>query len=236
MDELYVKPGNVERGWNDPPQFSYGLQTAQGGPKRTLLNKRVAHPQVSGAHSPSPGPPRPTPHAVHSTPPTNPAPPPRPCGTPGPPPAGMATPPQPAAVLQSAGPPEGQSEVAPGLDDVVALFNWALVACRQSVKKHICDDMEKRIRLFEEMWRSGKLSLPVRRRMNMLVQEMKNRNWDASDEIHRALMVDHVNEVSQWMVGVKRLITETRNLPPELLSAEEGAKIESNNSSLPVPE
>lgn len=26
-------------------------------------------------------------------------------------------------------------------------------------------------------------------------------------------MVDHVNEVSQWLVGVKRLIAETRSLP-----------------------
>lgn len=26
-------------------------------------------------------------------------------------------------------------------------------------------------------------------------------------------MVDHVNEVSQWLVGVKRLIAETRKLP-----------------------
>lgn len=30
-------------------------------------------------------------------------------------------------------------------------------------------------------------------------------------------MVDHVAEVSQWMVGVKRLIAETRNLSPEIL-------------------
>lgn len=30
-------------------------------------------------------------------------------------------------------------------------------------------------------------------------------------------MVDHVTEVSQWMVGVKRLIAETRKLNPELL-------------------
>lgn len=33
-------------------------------------------------------------------------------------------------------------------------------------------------------------------------------------------MVDYVNEVSQWMVGVKRLIAETRNLSPELLPTE----------------
>lgn len=37
--------GNKERGWNDPPQFSYGLQTQAGGPKRTPLTKRVAAPQ-----------------------------------------------------------------------------------------------------------------------------------------------------------------------------------------------
>lgn len=30
-------------------------------------------------------------------------------------------------------------------------------------------------------------------------------------------MVDHVAEVSQWMVGVKRLIAETRKLEPEVL-------------------
>lgn len=37
--------GNKERGWNDPPQFSYGLQTQAGGPKRSPLTKRVAAPQ-----------------------------------------------------------------------------------------------------------------------------------------------------------------------------------------------
>nr|XP_014126437.1 steroid receptor RNA activator 1 [Zonotrichia albicollis] len=49
--------------------------------------------------------------------------------------------------------------------------------------------------------------------MNLLVQELQQQHWDAADEIHRSLMVDHVNEVSQWMVGVKRLIAETRDLP-----------------------
>lgn len=40
-----LSAGNKERGWNDPPQFSYGLQTQAGGPKRTPLTKRVAAPQ-----------------------------------------------------------------------------------------------------------------------------------------------------------------------------------------------
>lgn len=46
-----------------------------------------------------------------------------------------------------------------------------------------------------------------------VLAELQQQHWDAADEIHRSLMVDHVNEVSQWMVGVKRLIAETRALP-----------------------
>lgn len=45
-------------------------------------------------------------------------------------------------------------------------------------------------------------------------------------------MVDHVTEVSQWMVGVKRLIAETRKLSPELL--EPLKKSEAEDSADPV--
>lgn len=49
-----------------------------------------------------------------------------------------------------------------------------------------------------------------------LIPELQAGHWDAADKIHLSLMVDHVTEVSQWMVGVKRLIAETRKLSPEL--------------------
>ncbi|XP_023255430.1 steroid receptor RNA activator 1-like [Seriola lalandi dorsalis] len=138
MEDMYIKPGNQERGWNDPPQFSYGLQMAHG-PQRNPLNKRAA-PPASGKK--------------------------------------------------------------PQL---------------QTVKDQVCNDVAKRLRFLEDSWRSGRLSLPVRRRMDTLAQELQLGHWDAADEIHRSLMVDHVTEVSQWMVGVKRLIAETRMLSPELL-------------------
>lgn len=48
--------------------------------------------------------------------------------------------------------------------------------------------------------------------------ELSNHQWDAADDIHRSLMVDHVTEVSQWMVGVKRLIAEKRSLSSEELA------------------
>ncbi|NXA42055.1 SRA1 protein, partial [Eudromia elegans] len=99
-------------------------------------------------------------------------------------------------------------------DAVLAPLRAALDACRPTVQKQVCEDIGRRLTVLGDMWAQGKLSAPVRKRMNLLVQELQRRSWDAADELHRSLMVDHVNEVSQWLVGVKRLIAETRNLPP----------------------
>lgn len=54
---------------------------------------------------------------------------------------------------------------------------------------------------------------PAPPRGSAVLAELQQQHWDVADEIHRSLMVDHVNEVSQWLVGVKRLIAETRSLP-----------------------
>ncbi|XP_051793570.1 steroid receptor RNA activator 1 [Acanthochromis polyacanthus] len=195
MEDRYIKPGNQERGWNDPPQFSYGLQKARG-PQRNLLNKRAAPPSGAGE--------------MPSAPPSfNPA---------LPPPGGMATPPTHLGPMRSQSDVDSsQSEREPDVEDVVLVLNRALCACRHAVKDQVCNDVAKRLRLLEDSWRSGRLSLPVRRRMDALSLELQSGRWDSADEIHRSLMVDHVTEVSQWMVGVKRLIAETRNLSPELL-------------------
>ncbi|XP_076843319.1 steroid receptor RNA activator 1 isoform X2 [Brachyhypopomus gauderio] len=214
MDEFYIKPGNQERGWNDPPQFSYGLQTHSAGAKRNLLNKRVSPPQLTG-HSQS--------NVATSIPSNNPV----------PPTSGGLTPPPPKFKMSSGGDTGSrpcsskiqsdtsvQLENEPSLVDVQASLLWALTACRLSVKKQVCDDIERRLKGFEDMWTGGKLSLPVKCRMKALSEELRFKRWDAADEIHRALIVDYVNEVSQWMVGVKRLIAETRNLSPELLTTD----------------
>ncbi|NWT47079.1 SRA1 protein, partial [Chroicocephalus maculipennis] len=123
---------------------------------------------------------------------------------------------------------------------VLAPLREALAACRPAVQKQVCDDIARRLTVLGDAWAQGKLSAPVRKRMSLLVQgergcigaggtqgrpppqrltgspflaELQQRHWEAADEIHRSLMVDHVNEVSQWLVGVKRLIAESRSLP-----------------------
>ncbi|XP_037543668.1 steroid receptor RNA activator 1 [Nematolebias whitei] len=216
MDDLYIKPGNQERGWNDPPQFSYGLQLARG--TQNLRNKRALPPTSSGAGV-----------APLATPSSNA--PPAFVGSVAPPPLLSAQPPSEGLATPSAnvGPmrrkveaDSGQSE--PEVEAVLLVLNGALSVCRTSVKDQVCNEVAKRLRLLEDSWRAGKLSLPVRRRLDTLSHELQAGRWDSADDIHRALMVDHVTEVSQWMVGVKRLIAETRNLRPELLKSLQNSK------------
>ncbi|XP_063784838.1 steroid receptor RNA activator 1 [Pseudophryne corroboree] len=212
MAELYVKPGNKERGWNDPPQFSYGLQTSGSG-KRTPLNKRVPAP----LQGPLSGPPAPQSLSA-STPPK--MPPLCPVGGTGPSPAGQVMSPlRTDGTKQCSG--HTDSDVPVDLLDVLSPLNQTLGACKDLIKKQVYADIGRRLTLLEEMWTSEKLSPSVCKRMGVLVRELKCQNWDSADEIHRSLMVDHVNEVGQWMVGVKRLIAEARNLPQDTLPSED---------------
>ncbi|XP_016157020.1 PREDICTED: steroid receptor RNA activator 1 [Ficedula albicollis] len=188
----FTAAGNQERGWNDPPQFSYGLQAQAGGSRRTPLTRRAPAPPAGAPPGASPDPP--------SAPADPAAPPPR---APGPPRA---------EGRPSAARPE-QEECSVSADTVLAPLRAALDSCRDTVQKQVCNDIGRRLTVLEDAWAQGKLSAPVRKRMSLLVQELQQQHWDAADEIHRSLMVDHVNEVSQWMVGVKRLIAETRDLP-----------------------
>uniref|UniRef100_A0A8D0KK08 Steroid receptor RNA activator 1 n=1 Tax=Salvator merianae TaxID=96440 RepID=A0A8D0KK08_SALMN len=235
MAELYVKPGNRERGWNDPPQFSYGLQQqlqsprGPGGAKRGLLTRRAA-PEgtaaagVSEAASgpPPPHPPRgpgPVPENAVST------------GLSSFPPQHVGLPPTgslgPVLAAHSTSTLISKAEDDCGLEDVISPLNEALDSCRRSVQKQVCDDISKRLAILQQMWNQDKLSAPVRKGMRILTQELKSQHWDVADEIHRSLMVDHVTEVNQWMVGVKRLIAEARKLPvQDIATADDEQKVE----------
>lgn len=195
MSDQFIKPGNHERGWNDPPQFSYSFQKDSCGVKQKCnLNKRVHSPQLAGSASEVA-----SATADKLTPPRDIKPPPI---------QGTTS----TSVNSILSDQTVTTEGEPCIEDVQASLYEVLSACRHTVKKQICDDVERRLKLFEDMWKNGKLSSSVKHRMYGLSQDLKRKNWDAADEIHRGLMVDHVSEVSQWMVGVKRLIAEARSL------------------------
>ncbi|NWW92602.1 SRA1 protein, partial [Rhynochetos jubatus] len=123
-------------------------------------------------------------------------------------------------------------ECAVPADAVLAPLREALDACRPTVPKQVCNDIGRRLTVLGEAWAQGKLSALVRKGMSLLVQELQQQHWDAADEIHRSLMVDHVNEVSQWLVGIKHLIAEMRSLP----AAEPAAGTEGSAEATPGQE
>ncbi|XP_012926608.1 steroid receptor RNA activator 1 isoform X2 [Heterocephalus glaber] len=163
MAELYVKPGNKERGWNDPPQFSYGLQTQTGGPKRTPLTKRVAAPQDGSprvAASETSGPP-----PMGPPPPSSNAPRLLPVGS------------SPAHSVEPMGFPAFESEAL--IEDVLRPLEQALEDCRGHTRKQVCDDIGRRLALLQEQWTGGKLSTPVKKRMALLVQVLSPQSFQA---------------------------------------------------------
>ncbi|XP_016361089.1 steroid receptor RNA activator 1-like [Sinocyclocheilus anshuiensis] len=130
MSDRFVKPGNQQHGWNDPPQFSYGLQKDSGGLKRNILNKRVHALQFTDSGSEMQSPP-----VTRLTPPRgmNPL-------------MDSSTPPSVCPKTPSGGKME-VVETEPSIEDVQEPLHGALNACRHTVKKQICDDVERRLKL-----------------------------------------------------------------------------------------
>ncbi|CAL1572518.1 unnamed protein product [Knipowitschia caucasica] len=212
QEDLFIKPGNQERGWNDPPQLSYGLQTR--GAKTSRLYQRE---RPTGPGTPPMTPPTSTlaPPLSAVAPPISPLAPP-PC-SPVPPPIGSRVAPPTASGPIRAHNGFVQSEPEPEVEEVMSVLRAALEACRENVSSQLCVEIEKRLKLLLQCWTSGRLSSGVKRRMKSLSSDLVASRWDSADEAHRSLMVDHVTEVGQWMVGIKRLIAETRKLSPEQL-------------------
>nr|XP_044988981.1 steroid receptor RNA activator 1 isoform X2 [Jaculus jaculus] len=174
MAELYVKPGNKERGWNDPPQFSYGLQTQTGGAKRTPLTKRVAAPQDGSPRAPTSE----TSGPLPLYPPTS-------IKAPGPPPVGS----YPASGLELISVPVIEPEAV--IEDVLRPLEQALEDCRGHTKKQVCDDISRRLALLQEQWAGGKLSIPVKKRMALLVQVLSLQSFHAISGMQQMTFTVH---------------------------------------------
>nr|AEM43804.1 steriod receptor coactivator [Branchiostoma belcheri tsingtauense] len=98
------------------------------------------------------------------------------------------------------------------------------------VEKRVCDEVGRRLAMLENMWTTGKLSRPVQVYTDVLASALSDRDCDLAHDMHLKLMLDHVSEVRQWMVGVKRLIQEARNLPQNPSKAETAGPAEAQET------
>ncbi|XP_041974341.1 steroid receptor RNA activator 1 [Aricia agestis] len=167
-------------GWNDPPSIAYNAQQTTPNRPRNFLNKRVAFPLSGNASNPV------------SSPPVN-------------------LPPLPGATL----PPPLTTNAVPKNNDTVQVDTNTLVEVKNILSKILEDSSElgskvesvkKKLSILEEMWANGKLNTQVQIQMKDLAYALRDDAPSKADIIHKALMVDHVSEVSSWMPGVRQLI------------------------------
>ncbi|CAG5134618.1 unnamed protein product [Candidula unifasciata] len=82
--------------------------------------------------------------------------------------------------------------------------------CKLGIQGRIREDVQVRLGLLDDQWRDNKLSEAAEIKLGCLVSALKNNDLKEADRLHLALMVDHITEVSQWMVAVKRIISELK--------------------------
>ncbi|XP_006818738.1 steroid receptor RNA activator 1-like isoform X2 [Saccoglossus kowalevskii] len=209
---MATKPGNPDRGWNDPPMFSYSIENnAQKSPRRNILNKRVGHNLTTPAEK-STG----LPAAVGLS--TNPTMPPpslplssQPSIQPSVQPSVQ---PSSAEITETECDSSNQTETSNLQEDCLIKFREVLSKCQEFIKSKVADDINKKLNILSDMWKQSILSPEVQNKTYQLSQALSRSEYDKANDIHIAMMVDHVSEVSQWIVGVKRLIQEAKKILP----------------------
>ncbi|XP_071496268.1 steroid receptor RNA activator 1-like [Diadema antillarum] len=126
-------------------------------------------------------------------------------------------------------------------DATLARLQEVLEGCKHCLQKRVMADIQRRFTVLKSSWQNQKMSRPVQQMMSKLAKDLQARRYDIAHELHLSLMMNHISEVSQWMVGVKRLIQEARSaLPPEEetnleegddLQKEEGTNLESRSDA-----
>ncbi|OWF52919.1 steroid receptor RNA activator 1-like [Mizuhopecten yessoensis] len=237
------RPGNPDRGWNDPPIFNYTPKTSgHASPRGTKLNKRIAYTggavntQLNTAGSgtllnPASGPPI---SPVQLLPPiqllpptTNTAP-----SAPVPlviPMMGSVTPLN--TGIESNNKSTTIDSQSTDLADILEYSNISsddelfdkvkqkldseFERCLPRLQGRAAEDIKKKLQILKENWKDKKLSKDVQVRIWEILQALENKEYDKAWESHLSLMVDYTAEVGQWLVAVKRIIHENREMRKE---------------------
>ncbi|XP_076345171.1 steroid receptor RNA activator 1-like isoform X4 [Tachypleus tridentatus] len=222
------RSGNQDRAWNDPPICDFNQTVHTAPSKRTPLNKRISYPQdvrtvptTSLNHSPM-GLGEST-NSIMLLPPLSDTAVPHTCPTIPVPliDAVMSVKPSSASVEPSNPNSETCDTKDNGREECtveetfplsISFLEEIFQKCMAVMKKRTSDDVRLRLELLSSEWRGNKLSDEVKRRTYLLAKGLKEEDFQLAHKIHLSLMVDHVREVSHWMVGVKHLIHEAQKV------------------------
>ncbi|XP_011404715.2 PREDICTED: steroid receptor RNA activator 1-like [Amphimedon queenslandica] len=174
-----------EYGWNDPPLFSYQSNppsNTKSSNKPALLNKRPAYPATEHHHVTS------TTLSRDQPPPT---------GTAGVPVRESSSQVEATPTSEEAVRCLSQSEILSSLNELVDDY-------KECIEERLLKEIKKRLDMLDKQWST--LSQPVHKRLSSLVQALQDKDYKKAEDIHVGLMVDHVSEVKQWLIGIKKLV------------------------------
>lgn len=201
MDPL--RPGNFDRAWNDPPEFSYNdkpVNNPDDGDKaasKIKLNKRVEFPS-----------------SLSTKPPLNPsnAPPPimgklsdagaRPMMD-----SSVSLPPPPKLNSSSNNSSKIIKEDEESVDSVdvdVVVNNLEKALDKLDIDAKKKGDISKRIKMMKAKWNN--FNQPLQTGMFKIADDLTNERSDSALKIQTQLMVNWPSLCNPWLVGIKQLI------------------------------
>jgi len=119
----------------------------------------------------------------------------------------------PSPILKNGGTQNGKLQASKEPENhhnVMDQLYFALDKCSATIEAKAHDDVKKKLDILENQWHSNSLSKNVKDRLVTLASAISNGNYEEAFSIHQSLMVDYSNEVSQWMIGIKKLIAASR--------------------------
>jgi hypothetical protein len=72
------------------------------------------------------------------------------------------------------------------------------------------EDIRKRLDMLKSKWLANELPQEVQRGMSDLANHLENGNHDEADKAQKKLMVDWPSQCSNWLVGIRQIVFESR--------------------------
>jgi len=207
-----IAPGNFDRAWNDPPQFSYNDSTSNqiksNGPR---LNRRVAYPPQGSVQPPPAGGGLPPMTSGHSLPDAGAKALPGTCMPPPPPPTmsgGLQPPPTSGGTCSTPSQTQKDTlETELGLDEIITQL-------KDLMDEHCGEkaaDLGKRLALMQKSLSSGQAVqdkiIPI---LSKFVLTIQRNNLTNGEAMLTSLGADYPAECAQWIICLRHLIADMK--------------------------